>query len=238
MVDEVDVDTRPGILRGPLVPVAFVRSLVRGIYGAGFWRVVALKALLLEGERMGSPVHPLCHRELLKGGGGVPGVCDGRVVEGEEVDGSLDGRGLGLSGPSSRALAPSGRRTGARGLFAGWWALGWAWWGEALAPLRGDFPSVLGAPVGLVQGGDASDGVVALELQGVTALVQLPLGVPGHPDLHPTVWARFLEALLDRALAPDPVARVVVAEGLLDSRALLKLRVCFGLGRCPLREGG
>ena len=51
--------------------VAFVRSLVRGICWGGFWRVVALKALLLEGEKVGDPVHSLCHQELLEGGGGI-----------------------------------------------------------------------------------------------------------------------------------------------------------------------
>ena len=42
MVDEVDVDAGSGVQGGPLVPVAFVRFLVRGIYGGGFWGVVAL----------------------------------------------------------------------------------------------------------------------------------------------------------------------------------------------------
>ena len=42
LADEVGVDAGPGIYGGTLSPVAFVRSLVRGIYGGGFWRVVAL----------------------------------------------------------------------------------------------------------------------------------------------------------------------------------------------------
>ena len=41
------MDARMGIQGGPLVPVAFVCPLVWGMYGGGFWRVVALKALLL-----------------------------------------------------------------------------------------------------------------------------------------------------------------------------------------------
>ena len=61
--------------------VAFVRFLVRGIYGGGFWGVVALEALFLEGEEVGNPTRLPCHRELLEGGCGVLGVCDGRVVE-------------------------------------------------------------------------------------------------------------------------------------------------------------
>ena len=222
------------------MPVAFVRSMVQGIYGAGFWRVVALKALLLDGEKVWDPVGSLCHRELLEGVGGVLGVCDGQMVQVEEVDGSLGGRGQGLRRPSSPALAPSGRRIGARGLFSGCLPLGWAWWGEALAPLRGEFPGVLGALPGLVLGGVASEGVGAVELQGVAlwlvrgaaALVELLLAVPLHPDLHFTVWARVLEAVLDRALTPDPVTRPVVAERLLDARAFLEFRVGFGLGRC------
>ena len=72
------------------------------------------------------------------------------MIEVEEADSSFGGRGPGLCRPSSPALAQPGRRIGACGLFAGWWALGLALWGEALAPLQGGFPSVLGAPVGLV----------------------------------------------------------------------------------------
>ena len=53
-------------------------------------------------------------------------------------------------------------------------------------------------------------------VRGAAALVNYLLAVPSHPDLHPTVWTRVLEAVLDRALTPDPVARVVVAERLLD----------------------
>ena len=118
--------------------------------------------------------------------------------------------------------------------------------GGGLAPVRGEFPGVLGVPVGLVVGADAPDGVGAVELQGVAlglvwgaaALVELLLAVPGYPDWHPTVRAQVLEAVLDRSLAPDAVARVVVAEGLLNSRTLLELWVCFGVGWCLWREGG
>ena len=116
---------------------------------------------------MGNPLRPLCHQELLEGGCGVLGVCDGRSVEVEEVDGGLGGGGPGLWRLVPSALAPSGRGTGARGLFAWWWALGLARWGEALAPLWGEFPSVFGASVGLVLVGAEPDGVGAVELQGV-----------------------------------------------------------------------
>ena len=75
----------------PFVHLSFECFLVRGIFGVGLWEVVALKALLLEGERDRDPVHPLCHPEFPEGGGGVLGVCDGRVVEVEEVDGGLGG---------------------------------------------------------------------------------------------------------------------------------------------------
>ena len=53
----------------------------------------------------------------------------------------------------------------------------------------------------------------------------------------PPVGAQFLEAVLDRALTPDPVARVVVAEGLMDFGAFFELWVRFRLGRCLWREG-
>ena len=46
--------------------------------------------------------------------------------------------------------------------------------------------------------------------------------MPDHPDLWPPVVPRVAEAVLDRALTPDPVACVVVAEGLLDLRALFE----------------
>ena len=120
----MDVDAGSGLQGGALLPVAFVHFLVRGIYGGGFWGVIALYALFLDGEGVGNPLRPLCHRELLEGGRGVPGVHDGRVVEVEEVDGGLDGGGPGLWRLVPSALAPSGRGTGARGLFAWWWALG------------------------------------------------------------------------------------------------------------------
>ena len=42
VVDEVDVDAGSGVHGGPLVPVVFVRLLVRGIYGGALWGVVAL----------------------------------------------------------------------------------------------------------------------------------------------------------------------------------------------------
>ena len=80
--------------------------------------------MFLEGEEMGKPPRPLCHWELLEGGCGVLGVCDGRVVEVDDVDGGLGGGGPGLRRLVPWALAPSGRGTGARGLFAGWWAFG------------------------------------------------------------------------------------------------------------------
>ena len=102
VLDEVDMDASLGIQGGPLVPVAFVCPLVQGIYGGGVRGVVALKALLLEGEKVGNPVRPPCHPELLEGDGGVLGVFDGRVVEIEEVDGSLGWRRPGLWGPSTR----------------------------------------------------------------------------------------------------------------------------------------
>ena len=54
----------------------------------------------------------------------------------------------------------------------------------------------------------------------------------------PPVVPRVAEAVLDRALTPDPVACVIVAEGLLDLRALFESWVRLGRGRCSWREGG
>ena len=45
-------------------------------------------------------------------------------------------------------------------------------------------------------------------------------------------------AVLDRALTPDPVACVVVGEGLLDLRTFFEPWVRFGRGLCRWREGG
>ena len=80
----------------------------------------------------------------------------------------------------------------------------------------------------------------AVELQGgafwfvwgAAALVQLLLAVPDHPDLWPPVVPQVAEAVLDCALTPDPVARVIVAEGLLDLRAFFQSWVRLGWGRC------
>ena len=246
VVDGVDVDAGPGIQGAPLVPVAFVHSLVRGIYGGGFWRVVALKALLLEGEKVEDPVRPLCHRELMEGGGGVLGVCDGRVVEVEEVDVSLDGRGPGLWGPSSRRLPRQGAGLGPGDFLLGDGRLDGRGGGGAWLHSGGSPPVYLVPLWALFSGLTCRMGWVLLSSKvwpsglsvGAAALVELLLAVSLHPDLHPTVWARVLEAVLDRAPTPDPVARVVVAERLLDSRALLELWVGFGLRRCLWREGG
>ena len=96
VVNEVNVDARPGIHWVPYVPVTFVCCLVRAVYGGGLWRVIALKALVLDTEEVGDPVRPLCHWELSEGGGVFLGLCDGRLVEVQEVDGGLGGRGPGL----------------------------------------------------------------------------------------------------------------------------------------------
>ena len=96
VVDKVYVHARPAIQGGPLLPVAFVCFLVRGIYRGAYKRVVALKALLLESEDFGDPVRPVCHHQFLKGDGVVLGVCDGWVVEVEEFDSGFGGREPGL----------------------------------------------------------------------------------------------------------------------------------------------
>ena len=54
----------------------------------------------------------------------------------------------------------------------------------------------------------------------------------------PPVVPRVAGAVLHCALTPDLVARVVVADGLLDLRALFKSWVRLGRGRCWWREGG
>ena len=55
---------------------------------------------------MGNTLRPLCHREHLGGACGILAVCDGRVVEVEEVDSGLGGRGLGMWRLGPSALCP------------------------------------------------------------------------------------------------------------------------------------
>ena len=81
-------------------------------------------------------------------------------------------------------------------------------------------------------------GVAFWHVWGAAALVLLLFAVPDHPDLCPPVVLQVVEAVLDCALKPDPVACVVVAEGLLDLRALFESWVRLGRGRCWWREGG
>ena len=76
-------------------PPLLTYLLARGIYGGGFRKVVALKALLLEAEKVGDPVRPLCHLQLLEGGGGVFVVCDGWVFG---VKGKVKRRKVALMG--------------------------------------------------------------------------------------------------------------------------------------------
>ena len=52
----------------------------------------------------------------------------------------------------------------------------------------------------------------------------------------PSLGGRSLR-VLDCVFTPDPVARVVLAEGLLDLRGFFQFLVRFGLGRCWWREG-
>ena len=114
-----------------------------------------------------------------------------------------------------------------------------------MGPLRAISPVVLCALEGSFLGGDGLDELGALELQGLAlrasqgaGLVELGLAVPLLPDLHPGNRALGLEAVLHRPLAPDPAARVVVAEGLLESPVRLEFLVHIRLWRCLWREGG
>ena len=84
------------------------------------------------------------------------------MVEVEEVDGGLRGGRPGLWRLVPSALAPSGRGTGARGPFAWWLVLGLARWEEALAPLWGEVPGVLGASLGPALVSAERDGVGAV----------------------------------------------------------------------------
>ena len=59
-------------------------------------------------------------------------------------------------------------------------------------------------------------------------LVQLGLAAPAYLDLRPALVALAFEAVQDLPLAPDPVACVVVAEGLLDLHALFEFWVVCG----------
>ena len=75
------------------------------------------------------------------------------------------GRGCGSLCP--RPLPRHGGGLGPGDFVLGGGRLGRRGWGEALAPLRGEFPSVFGASVGLVLGGEDLNRVGAVKLQGV-----------------------------------------------------------------------
>ena len=161
------MDTGSGVQGRPLVPVAFVRFLVRGIWGGGFWGSLRCRPCSWKARRRGTQPGPCAIGSSWRAVAASLRVCDGRSVEVEEVDGGLGAGGPGLWRLVPSALAPSGRGTGARGLFARWWVLGRARQGEALTPLPGELPSVFGPSVGLVLVGAEPDEVGAGELQGV-----------------------------------------------------------------------
>ena len=158
VVDESDVDAGSGVQGGPLVPVAFVRFQVRGIYtgvvsgGTSRCRPCSWKA-----RRLGTHSGPCAIRSSWRA-----------VVASLEyvTTGWLRSRRLTVASVGA-VRGCGGLGTGALGLFAGWWALGQARRGEALATLRGEVSSVFGVSVGLVLFGAESDGVGAGELQGV-----------------------------------------------------------------------
>ena len=63
---------------------------------------------------------------------------------------------------------------------------------------------------------------------GSCCLGLVPFGGARSPGFAPPCWGPVPDAVLHRALAPDPVACVVVEEGLLDLRAFFDLCVRFG----------
>ena len=111
------------------------------------------------------------------------------------------GGGLGLC-----VFLPGGGRYGGR-----------VEWGPRLH--SGGISSVYVLPfLTLLSGVTRRKGLGAGELQGFAlclvrsvGLVELGLALPLQQDLQPTVWALALEAVLDWALASDPVARLVVS---------------------------
>ena len=75
--------------------------------------------------------------------------------------------GRGCGGLCPRPLPRQGGGLGPGDFLPGGGRFGRGGRGEALAPLRGELPSVFGASVGLVLVGAEPDGVGAGELQGV-----------------------------------------------------------------------
>ena len=226
------------------MPIAFVCFLVSGLHGAGLWGGVALEGLFLEREEVWDPVLTFRHRELLEGGGGVLGVCHGWVVEARRLMVACVAEGQGLRGRFPRPLPRQGGERGL-GIFSGGRAFGWAGRGEALLTFWRHFAGVLAAPVGLVLGGDAADGMGFVQLNGFrvrfvsgTWLFWLVLGVPLYPDMHPAVVVPATDAVVYLPFAPYPAACLVVAKGLLDPRALLEFWVGVGLWRGWRWEGG
>ena len=147
----------------------------------------------MESEKAGNLVRSLCHREFLKGRGGVPGVCDGLVVHVEEVNGCVGGGGLRFQGYSSWALAPSWWRTGARGLLAVRGALEWA-----LAPFRGRIPRCTPCPCGpccwmgwVLLSSKVSPHGLSGALLPLSSRCRCQVTRIGTPPFEPVLWRRY-----------------------------------------------
>ena len=97
--------------------------------------------------------------------------------------------------------------------------------------------------MGLFLGGDwmrwvpFSSKISSSALHWALCWLILVSAVPLDPYLHPAVLACAPGRVLDSTGAPDPVARVVLAIGLLESRAWLEFWVCVGLWWCLWGEG-
>ena len=227
------------------MPVAFVRFLVRGIYGAGFWRVVSLEALFLEGEERGNNSVPCAIGISWRAGVASLEYLMAGCLRSRRLTVASVGAGRSCGGFPPRPLPRQGGGLGARDSLPGGGRLGRRGGGRPLLHSGGSSSVYLVLLCALFSGMRSRMGWALLSSKVSPSDLAGAL-LPSSSSFWrcevtrictPPVGTQFREEVLDCAHTRDPVARVVVAEGLLDFRAFFELWVRFGLGRCWWREG-
>ena len=142
--------------------------------------------------------------------------------------------GRGCRGPGPRPLPGQGGGLGLRDFLPGCGRLGGHCSPVSFVPLWAFFSAVT-CRMWLAR---LSSKMSPSALSGVLGLLSWGSRCHWTRIVGPPFRAPAPVAVLDSALAHDPVARLVLVEGLLDSLALLELWVCFGPWCGLWREGG